>query len=65
MRKKTAAKAEVPPVKNEDIVQRKLFIVTDRINGFVGKRHISHVRGDKVHLTTDEANVFKDSILEI
>jgi len=65
MRKKSEQKAQALPVVEVQEVQRRLFIVTDRIQGFVGKRHISHVRGDKVYLSDDEANVFKDSILEI
>ena len=65
MRKKSEQKAQALPVVEVQEVQRRLFIVTDRIQGFVGKRHISHVRGDKVYLSDDEAKVFKDSILEI
>lgn len=56
-------KAQTLPVQVES--DRKLYIVTDRIRGFVCNRHIEHVRGDKVYLTPDEAKVFKDSILEI
>lgn len=65
MRKKTEPKTQELPVETVKTTQGKLYIVTDRIQGFVGKRHISHVRGDKVYLSADEANVFKDSILEI
>lgn len=59
MRKKTAIPADPP------VADKKLYVVTDPIQGFVQNRRIQAVRGDKLHLSDDEAKVFKDSILEI
>lgn len=58
MRKKT----NLPATKEPD---KKLYIVTDRITGFINFKQISANRGDRVYLNYDEAKVFKDSILEL
>lgn len=48
-------------------VERKapLYIVTDRMTGYIQNRRITHERGEVVHLSEDEAKAFKDSILEL
>ena len=65
MRKKTDLPARIVEKKAKAPPDTKLFIVTDRITGFVNFKQISHQRGELVYLNPDEAKVFKDSILEL
>lgn len=43
----------------------KWYIVTDPISGCINNKTIKAQRGDHVQLTPDQANLFKDRILEI
>jgi hypothetical protein len=61
MRKSPKAPAAPAAPPRED----RRYVVTDPIAGHVCGRAISHVRGDIVRLSPDEAKVFKDRILEI
>ena len=65
MRKKTDLPARIVEKKASAPANTKLYIVTDRITGFINLKQISHQRGELVYLTPDEAKVFKDSILEL
>lgn len=59
MRKKT----DLPVAPKEP--KRPLYIVTDRMTGYIHNRQITHERGEVVYLSEDEAKAFKDSILEL
>jgi hypothetical protein len=65
MRKKTDLPARIVEKKASAPADTKLFIVTDRITGFINFKRIEASRGDFVYLNHDEAKVFKDSILEL
>ena len=65
MRKKTDLPARIEEKKAKAPANTKLFIVTDRITGFINFKQIEASRGDFVYLNPDEAKVFKDSILEL
>lgn len=65
MRKKTDLPAHIVEKKAASPAGTKLYIVTDRITGFINLKQISHTRGELVYLNADEAKVFKDSILEL
>jgi hypothetical protein len=58
-------KQSTPVVKLMDAQGRRLFVITDRIHGFISTRQISAQRGDQLYLNADEAKIFKDRILEI
>lgn len=65
MRKKTDLPARIVEKKAAAPANTKLYIVTDRISGFINFKQIEASRGDFVYLNPDEAKVFNDSILEL